>query len=62
MPLNKETKPNQVREELVVMSMEMDSTLSRAPELEPHHQIQFSVIPKTSLFSGYCYRILRFFD
>ena len=26
------------------------STLPRSPELEPHHQIQFSIIPRTILF------------
>ena len=29
------------------MAMKGYSTLHRAPELEPHKQIQFSVIPKT---------------
>ena len=33
-----------------VMAMKGFFTLSRSPELEPHHQMQFSVIPKTSLF------------
>ena len=28
------------------------STLSRAPELEPHHQMQSSVIPSSSLIFG----------
>ena len=26
------------------------STFLRAPELEPHHKMQFSVIPRTSLY------------
>ena len=35
----------QVSIEHVVMTMVGFSTLPNAPELKPHHQIQFSVIP-----------------
>ena len=28
------------------------STLHRSPELEPHHQIQFSIILRSSYFAG----------
>ena len=38
---------------LGVMAMKSYSTLSLyTPQLEPHHQFQFSVILKTSLFGG----------
>ena len=29
------------------MAMKGHSTLPRAPELDPHHQMQFNVIPRT---------------
>ena len=32
------------------MAMKEYSTLPRAQELEPHFQVQFSVIPRTPLF------------
>ena len=39
--------PLWVRVDLGVMAMKVYSTYLRAPELEPHHQMQFSVIPRT---------------
>ena len=39
----------QVRVDLGVMAMKVYSTLSRYPELEPHHQMQFNVIPNKLL-------------
>ena len=40
------------RVDLGVMAIEECSTLLRAPELEPHHQMQFSVIPRTRFLGG----------
>ena len=36
--------------DLGVMATDEYSELPRSPELEPHHQMQFSVIPRTPLF------------
>ena len=36
--------------ELGIMSMKRYSTLFRFPELEPHHRMQFRVIPRILLF------------
>ena len=40
------------RLDLGVMAMKGYFTLPRAPELESHHHIQFSVIPRISFFGG----------
>ena len=40
------------RMDLGVMKMKRYSTLSRELELEPHHQMQFSIIHRTPLFGG----------
>ena len=42
-------QPQRFRVELEVMAMESYSTLPKAPELEPHHQMQFSFIPRTQI-------------
>ena len=34
-----------------VMAMKGYPTLTRSPELEPHHYMQFSVLPRTGLTS-----------
>ena len=52
------------------MEMNEYSSLLRAPELEPHHPMQFSVIPRTpllgrnvlSLYKGYSLHILNFIN
>ena len=44
-----------VRVDLGVMTMKGYSTFPRSPELEPHHKMQFSVIPKTPLLKYYDY-------
>ena len=41
------------------MAMKEYSAFPKAPGLEPHHQMQFSIIPRTPFFgegirSGYC--------
>ena len=33
-------------------------THPRSPELFHYHQMQFSIIPRTPLYKGYCQRIL----
>ena len=43
---------HRVRVYLGVMVLKGYYTLLRAPELEPHHQMLFSVISRTSLFFG----------
>ena len=37
-----------------VMAMKGYSTLPKSKELEPHHQMQFSVVPRTLLFFFFC--------
>ena len=58
--------PLQVRVDLGVMVMKEYPTLLRSPELEPHHQMWFSLILSSpflwgllSLFKGYSQCILR---
>ena len=41
-----------LRVDLGVMAMKRPSILPRSPELDPHYQMQFSVISKTALFDG----------
>ena len=41
-----------VRVDLRVMAMMVYSTHSKSPKLEPHHQMQFKIIPKSLLFGG----------
>ena len=36
--------------DLRIMAMKRYLTFIRAPELEPHHQMQFTIIPRTTLF------------
>ena len=45
-------QPLRGRMDLVVMPMKDYSTLSRSPELEPHHQMLFNFLLKTSLLEG----------
>ena len=40
-------QPLWVREDLEVIAIEGYSTVSRSPELEPHPQIPFCIIPQT---------------
>ena len=42
--------PLQVRVDLEIMAMKGYSTLPRSPELEPHHQMHFIVIPRIPQF------------
>ena len=44
----KQVQPIQVEVDLGVMGMKEYATFSKAPGLEPHHQLQLSVIPRTS--------------
>ena len=53
--LNTSIKPEQIvplqfRVDLGVMVMKRFFTLPRLPELEPRHQMQFTVMPKTHLY------------
>ena len=48
----KEVLPFWVKVDLRVMAMKVYSRLPRAAELNPHHQIQFSVIPLIFLGSN----------
>ena len=48
----KQILPLYFRVDLGVMEMKSYFTLLRAPEVESHHQIQFSVIPRTPLLGG----------
>ena len=41
------------------MTMKEYSTHPRFPELEPHYQIQFSVIPSTPLFGAPYSEVVR---
>ena len=41
-----------VRVFLGIIAMKEHSILTESPELEPHHQIQFNVIPMIYLFGG----------
>ena len=43
------------------MAMKRYSALSKAPELEPQHQMQLSVISKTTLFGGSGGGVLPYF-
>ena len=45
---HKQALPVQVRVELEVIAMKGYSTLNKSPELEPRHQNQSSVIPRTT--------------
>ena len=45
--------PLQVRIDLRVMAMKGYSILLRPPEMEPHNQMQFSVILRTSKYYFY---------
>ena len=55
-----------VRVDLAVIKMKKYTSLPRPPKLEPHHQMQFNVIPRTPTFfdcvlllhRGYSQRIL----
>ena len=42
--------PPQARIDLGVMKLEEYSTLLKYSEVEPHHQMQFSVMPRTPFF------------
>ena len=42
----------QVRVDLEVKAKKKYSALLRSPKLEPHHQVQFNVISKITLFLG----------
>ena len=44
--------PLRVKVDPGVMAMKAYSTLLKPPELEPHHQMQFTVIPKTPFLGG----------
>ena len=44
--------PLRVRVDLGVMAMKGYSTFPRALELEPHHQMQFNVMPRTPIFDS----------
>ena len=45
--------PPRLRVDIGVMAVkEWDSTLPESPELEPHYQIQFSVITRTLFLGG----------
>ena len=39
--------------DLGLMAMKGYSTLPRSPELKPHHQIQFNIIPRMPVFLGW---------
>ena len=43
----KQVLPLQIRVDLGIMAVNGYSTLSRSPELESHHQMQFSILPRT---------------
>ena len=45
--------PLQVRVDLEVMITKSESPFSKSPGLEPHHQIQFSIIDRTSSVEGF---------
>ena len=42
--------PHRFRVELEVIAIKKYSKHSRCPELEPHYQMQFSVIPENNIF------------
>ena len=46
----KEVLPLRVRVELEVTVIKGYSTLPRSPQIEPHYQLEFSVMPRTSFF------------
>ena len=48
----KQVLPLQFRVDLGVMAMKRYSTFFKSPELEPHFQMQFSVIPDTHFLVG----------
>ena len=43
----KQVQPLQVRVDQRVMAMKEYSTFPKAPGLEPHYQMKFSVLPRT---------------
>ena len=42
--------PLKIKVDLGIMAMKGYSTLPRSPELEPHHQMLFSIIPGSPIF------------
>ena len=54
----KQVLPFWVRVDLGIMTMKGFFTLSRSPEQEPFHQMQFSGIPRTPHSRGYHQLIL----
>ena len=49
MPLNKENEPNQNNSNEAVID------IHQSPRQEPHHQMQFNIIPKTQNIYIYIY-------
>ena len=54
--------PLQVRVDQGVMTIKVYSTLLRSPNLELHHPIQFSVIPRSSPFFFFNFSFFFFFS